>query len=161
MKSDEVIQKAEAEVAKAETAVIRWSKATWAWAKTLPAKFRASSLKTKAIAVVAVIIALMVIFDGVPSQSTVTAMVPDYMTRAQVRQMVSDGDATTLAYARASAPTRSEFNDLQAQVQKLNAQAEAIEAKLSSQITTGSLPKKAPVRRYVRKPASSSWLDLP
>jgi hypothetical protein len=83
-------------------------------------------------------------------------MVPDYMTRAQVLQMVSEGDAATLAYARAGAPTRSEFNDLEAQVQKMKAEADAIEAK---QITTGSLPKKAPARRYVRKPAS--WLDLP
>jgi hypothetical protein len=158
MKNDEVIQKVEAEAVKAEMAVIRWSKAAWARTQTLPYKFMASSLKTKAVAVIAVLIALMVLFDGVPSQSTVTAMVPDYMTRAQVRQMVSEGDAATLAYARAGAPTKSEFNDLQAQVEKMKAEADAIEAK---QITTGSIPKKAPVKRYVRKPASSSWLDLP
>lgn len=155
MKNDEIIQKVEAEAVKAEMAVIRWSKAAWAWVETLPYKFMASSLKTKALAVVAGLIALMVLFDGVPSQSTVTAMVPDYMTRSEASVMLS-ARATDLQSSIDAMSRR--MDTMEAGQHQLDSRIKSLEAK---QITTGSITKKAPVKRYVRKPASSSWLDLP
>lgn len=66
--------------------------------------------------------------------------------------------------ALASAPTRAQFNDLEAKVHQIEVEMQAVEDRLSAspaQITTGSIPKKSPVKKPARKSASSSWFNLP
>lgn len=80
----------------------------------------------------------------------------DYVTRTEVKAAKDN----ILATALASAPTRTQFGDLEAKVQGMEARIYVLEKKPEpAQITTGSIAKKrkpAPV-----KSSASSWFDLP
>lgn len=74
---------------------------------------------------------------------------------------VNDRIEAAITAARASAPTRAQFNDLEAKVHQLEINLDVLGDQLSKQpakITTGSIPKK---KTKVVKSSASSWFSIP
>jgi len=123
-----------------------WLKSAWAWAWN-------TSWKTKAVVGVILLTGLLC---GMASRYTA----PTYVTQSEANKMLSERESLI----RADMKTLSEHVDtLDAAQHQLDSRLKAVEAKPEpAKITTGSIPKKAHVRKPTRKPASSSsWLSFP
>ena len=147
MKSDEIIEAVEG----VETAVIAdakkargWLKSAWAWAW-------GTSWKTKAVVGVILLTGLLC---GMASRYAA----PNYVTASEANRMLTEHDSALRADMRTMSKHIETLDSAQHQ---LDSRLKAVEAKPEpTKITTGSLPKKAHVRKPARKPASS-WFSLP
>jgi len=150
MKSDEVLKKVEAEAGKVEAIVIdeakkakRWLKRFWTWAW-------ATSWKTKAAAVVAV---LAVLLCGMAVVYHSPA--PEYVTRSEASVMLSRSQVSMQssydALSRRMDAVESGLHQLDGRIGTLEAKPEP------SKIATNSISRKVPVRRRVRKSSESPW----
>ena len=152
MKTEEILKKVEAQSVKVEAVVIDEAKKAKGWLKRAWQWTWRTSWKTKTTVVVAV---LAVLLCGMAA----AYHSPEYVTRSEASVMLSRSQVSMQssydALSRRMDAVESGLHQMDGRIGTLEAKPEP------SKITTGSLPKKAPVRRYVRKPASSSWLDLP
>jgi hypothetical protein len=124
MKSDEIIETVEAEAEKIEAAAKGWFKSFLAWAKSL-------SWKTKAIAIVSV-----VIVSGVITGMISASHAPVYVSRSEAYAALALRDASLAALAKRMEAAEAGLHQIQIEMK-------AVEAKLAepAKVTTGSIRK--------------------